>query len=424
MGPGAPSKFGSIAGTISGMSRTMRKRLLVRALRTRKGMSERANSLRGAIFLRIDLLARRLSLTLSRIAFIGVLLLPFFQPNTFYIGRVGHLSSQKGAELHERSDQNVARLTPEDSAPAATDQEPATKAGDAPGPDVPSVKETTPSLSSLPPQSVVPDKLLPPGKQAAPAWTTEEVATAKRECTALLEKVVNVSEELPPAREGICGAPAPRELKSLGVNKVRVEPPATLDCKMIAGLDRWLSDSLQPAAQKNFGSSVVRIIGGSYSCRNRYGLARAPISEHALMNAIDVSAFGLANGKIIRVSRDWGALAQNIKREQPHDDASDPSTASSIQLAAAKLGARDLAKKGDKKDDPKAKGKVEEPKTKSPEAIKAEQEKHAAADFLHQAHDGACDVFGTVLGPEANEAHHDHLHLDMKERKSHRALCQ
>jgi hypothetical protein len=423
MGPGAPSKFGTIAGSVSGMSRTVRKRLLIRALRTRKGVSERANSLRGAIFLRTDLLARRMSLTLSRITFVGVLLLPFIQPNTFYIGRVGHLSSQRGAELHERPDQNVARLTPEDSVPAATDQEPATKAGDAPGPDVPSVKETTPSLSSLPPQSVVPDKLLPPGKQSAPAWTADEVAAAKQECTALLEKVVNVSEELPPAREGICGAPAPRELKSLGVNKVRVEPAATLDCKMIAGLDRWISETLQPAAQKNFGSSVVRIIGGSYSCRNRYGLARAPISEHALMNAIDVSAFGLANGKTIRVSHDWGALAQNVKRDQSQEDASNR-PASSIQLAAAKLGARDLARKGDKKDDPKAKGKIEEPKSKSPEAIKAEEEKHAAADFLHQAHDGACDVFGTVLGPEANEAHHDHLHLDMKERKSHRAICQ
>ena len=62
---------------------------------------------------------------------------------------------------------------------------------------------------------------------------------------------------------------------------------------MIAGLNSWITDKLQPAAQKNFGSPIVRVISGSYSCRNRYGLARAPISEHALMNAIDVSAFVL-----------------------------------------------------------------------------------------------------------------------------------
>ena len=69
---------------------------------------------------------------------------------------------------------------------------------------------------------------------------------------------------------------------------------------MIAGLNTWISDKLQPAAQKSFGSPIVRVVAESYSCRNRYGLARAPISEHAFMNAIDVSAFVLADGKIIR----------------------------------------------------------------------------------------------------------------------------
>ena len=29
---------------------------------------------------------------------------------------------------------------------------------------------------------------------------------------------------------------------------------------------------------------------------------------------------------------------------------------------------------------------------------------------------GACTQFGTVIGPEANEAHRDHFHLDMKKR--------
>jgi len=35
-----------------------------------------------------------------------------------------------------------------------------------------------------------------------------------------------------------------------------------------------------------------------------------------------------------------------------------------------------------------------------------------AAEFLHEAHDGACDFFSGVLGPEYNAAHRDHLHLD------------
>jgi hypothetical protein len=37
--------------------------------------------------------------------------------------------------------------------------------------------------------------------------------------------------------------------------------------------------------------------------------------------------------------------------------------------------------------------------------------------FVKHVHDGACKEFGTVLGPEANEAHKNHFHLDMKKRR-------
>lgn len=37
--------------------------------------------------------------------------------------------------------------------------------------------------------------------------------------------------------------------------------------------------------------------------------------------------------------------------------------------------------------------------------------------FLRAAHVSACRRFGTVLGPEANDAHRNHFHLDMAERK-------
>jgi hypothetical protein len=33
--------------------------------------------------------------------------------------------------------------------------------------------------------------------------------------------------------------------------------------------------------------------------------------------------------------------------------------------------------------------------------------------FLHRIRDQGCKVFGTVLSPDYNAAHHDHLHLDM-----------
>jgi hypothetical protein len=41
--------------------------------------------------------------------------------------------------------------------------------------------------------------------------------------------------------------------------------------------------------------------------------------------------------------------------------------------------------------------------------------------LLRLAHDAACGAFMTVLGPEANAEHHDHLHLDMG---CHGKACQ
>ncbi|MES1984891.1 MAG: extensin family protein [Pseudomonadota bacterium] len=38
------------------------------------------------------------------------------------------------------------------------------------------------------------------------------------------------------------------------------------------------------------------------------------------------------------------------------------------------------------------------------------------AQFLREVRDGACDLFSTVLSPDYNAAHADHLHLDQAER--------
>lgn len=40
----------------------------------------------------------------------------------------------------------------------------------------------------------------------------------------------------------------------------------------------------------------------------------------------------------------------------------------------------------------------------------------AEAAFLRDVRDGACDLFATVLSPDYNAAHRDHLHLDQAER--------
>jgi hypothetical protein len=64
------------------------------------------------------------------------------------------------------------------------------------------------------------------------------------------------------------------------------------------------------AAQQILGSALVRIeTMGSYNCRNVGGSNRR--SAHATANAIDVSAFVLADGRRVSVLGNWsGGTAQ------------------------------------------------------------------------------------------------------------------
>ena len=42
----------------------------------------------------------------------------------------------------------------------------------------------------------------------------------------------------------------------------------------------------------------------------------------------------------------------------------------------------------------------------------------AKSDFLKEVRDGGCNLFATVLSPDYNAAHRDHLHLDQAQRGS------
>jgi hypothetical protein len=95
------------------------------------------------------------------------------------------------------------------------------------------------------------------------------------------------------------------------VGPVAVKPAATLACPIVSVLDRWLADSVQPAAQRWFGSRVVEIKQiSAYSCRGMNGNPNAHISEHAFGNALDIAAFTLADGRRITVKDGWHGLPE------------------------------------------------------------------------------------------------------------------
>ncbi len=132
-----------------------------------------------------------------------------------------------------------------------------------------------------------------------------------------------------------------------------------MQCPLAVRYVIWDRQVLQPAAQSAFGAHAARVENyGSYSCRRIYGstdVASRP-SEHARANALDVAAVRLEDGRTVSVAGDW--------------------------TGEGRAGAEGAA-------------------------------------FLRRLRDGGCRVFSTVLTPDYNAAHRDHLHLD----GSPRGLC-
>ncbi len=137
-----------------------------------------------------------------------------------------------------------------------------------------------------------------------PAWR------AAAEKARLAQRPFQVSAYIQPARAidgpGVCGLSYPFKVSALLDGGVRFNAVYTLDCPMIAKLNAWVSEIVQPAARSRFGQEVVEIAGmGAYSCRTINNQPGERMSEHAFGNAIDIGGFRLADGREISILHDW-----------------------------------------------------------------------------------------------------------------------
>lgn len=307
-------------------------------------------------------------------------------------------------------------------------------------------------------------------------WTTAEIDAAKARCTAALKGLDAVVAPEPPIKEGSCGTPAPIRLSRLG--SVTFTPAALINCGMLAPLNTWITKDLQPAAQRQLGGKIAKIeVMSDYSCRTAFGRVGKKLSQHAYVDALDIRGFVTANGQEVAVLSGWGvtnrdiaaaaaaakakeeklaqaqAEAVNAQRDNLRDgkpgsgEAPAPTaTASSLGTpgtglvratrsggidkvtvilsgsgkkpeAAARLGGPDdkLLAEAEKKTR-KSLTQAEKTAALSPDLL-ATPPTGPRARFLREAHAAACRIFGTTLGPEANEAHRNHFHVDMAERK-------
>lgn len=266
-------------------------------------------------------------------------------------------------------------------------------------------------------------------------WPAEEIAEAQALCKVILAKIDAVTIPEPAFRQGDCGAPAPVRLVSIGRKpEVSLSPPPVLTCGMVGALHTWLTKDLQPLARKTLGADVIKIESMSdYSCRNAYGRTKTKLSEHGRANALDIRGFVTAKGETAVVLTGWGETKRDIAmREEALKKAAEKAAAEAAKLArpavppatgtpavaapgAAPPAIRETLTEGP--DDPAEKPAlgVAPQHLGGPDEIAKPPARMTL--FLKGAHTAACQIFGTTLGPEANNAHRNHFHVDMAPRK-------
>lgn len=176
---------------------------------------------------------------------------------------------------------------------------------------------------------------------------------APASCRALLARAGIAFKRLPPRREGSeCGYDDAVRLGTGGARGIAYAPPLAASCSVAAALAIWEWEVVQPAALRRFGTTVRRIDTFGTYACRRIAGSRA--------NAWSEHAHARA------VDIAGFTLADGRRVSVSHD-------------WNGRRGRRD-------------------------------------AGFLRDVRDGACRLFATVLSPDFNTAHHDHLHLDQAPR--------
>ena len=183
----------------------------------------------------------------------------------------------------------------------------------------------------------------------------EEIKAVTDACMQVLREA-GVQVERAPDRDdgGFCVVRGAVRITGGAVTPLPGNP--VMQCPLAVRYVIWDRQVLQPAAEATFGSRVARMNSvGTYSCRRIYGQTdvSARPSEHAQANALDLGGMTLEDGRSVSVLADWDGTGPRGGEGR---------------------------------------------------------------SFLKRVRDGACRVFSTVLTPDYNDAHKDHLHLDGADR--------
>lgn len=123
----------------------------------------------------------------------------------------------------------------------------------------------------------------------------------------------------------VCGALQPFAVAAAAQGLVQLRPAALVRCPMVPAIDSWVERVVVPASRNHLGLQVVELrLAASYACRPMNNVDGANLSEHGHANAIDVSGFVLADGRVVNVKNDWwGAQAEGKFLREVHRGACD-----------------------------------------------------------------------------------------------------
>lgn len=199
------------------------------------------------------------------------------------------------------------------------------------------------------------DRLPPPRRPAGAPPVTLNLPTSRETqmCYADLSREEVRYSPLPDRDYGGgCNIIGAVQLIDIGVPVTGLK---AMRCGLAEEFIGWTRNAVAPAAYQILGSRLMKVeTFGTYACRNTIGAPTTRLSGHALANAVDVSAFILADGRRVSIQDGWRSDNPEVRR------------------------------------------------------------------FLDIIHTSACKRFGTVLSPDYNAAHHDHLHLE----DDHKNFCR
>ena len=115
----------------------------------------------------------------------------------------------------------------------------------------------------------------------------------------------------------VCGALRPFSMSGAAAGRVSMKPAAMLRCPMVPQIERWVQEVVEPAAKFHLGIPLVEMkVAASYACRPINHQSGSKLSEHGRANALDVSAFHLADGSTVTVKDGWqgGPRERNFLR--------------------------------------------------------------------------------------------------------------